>query len=143
MTWDELVRAAGDIDWVTYVASSGPDGRPHVAPVSPGFTEGTIWFGSRSSSRKVRNLRGNPNITFHWPVTPGSGPGELFARGVATLHDSEAARRRLWEDGVLGYDPIPFFRSPDNPDLVFVETAVSYASLLGPGFIRDIWRPGS
>lgn len=41
----------------------------------------------------------------------------------------------------MAYDLSMFFQSPDNPDLMFVETAVLHASLLGPGFKRDIWTP--
>lgn len=139
MTWDELVAAAHEISWITYVATADGSSRPHVAPVSPGFTEHTVWFASRASSRKVRNIRTNPAVAFHWPV--GSGPGELFVRGRAVVHDSPEARHRLWTDANLPFDPGGFFQSPDNPDLVFVETAAEYGSLLGPGFTRDVWKP--
>ncbi len=141
MTWDELVAAARDISWIAYLATADTSGRPHVAPVSPGFTEHTVWFGSRASSSKVRNIRTNPAVAFHWPVGSGSGPGELFLRGTATVHDSAEARHRLWTEANLPYDPAGFFQSPDNPDLVFVETAVEYGSVLGPNFVRDVWRP--
>ncbi|MDH5371956.1 MAG: pyridoxamine 5'-phosphate oxidase family protein [Acidimicrobiia bacterium] len=140
MTWDEFVEAAGEINWVTYLATAGPDGRPHVAPVSIGFTERTIWFGSLASSRKIRNIRVNPHVAFHWPVTTGSGPGELFARATARLHDSKESRLRLWEEIDLAYDLALFFQSAENPDLVFVEAAVTYASLLRADFTRDSWR---
>ena len=141
MTWDEFVSAAAELGWVTYAATAGRDGRPHVAPVSLGFTEGTIWFGTRKSSRKAGNLRDNPAIAFHWSVAAESGPGELFARGTAALHDSDEARHRLWVELDLAYDPAMFFQSPDNPDLVFVETMVSHGSLLRGDFTRDVWRP--
>jgi len=140
MIWDEFVQAARDINWITYLGTAGSDGRPHVAPVSLGFTAGTIWFASYGSSRKVKNIRQNPNVAFHWPVGSG-GPGELFARGTASVHGSEEARRRLWVELEMPYDLSMFFQSSDNPDLVFVETIVSHASLLGPDFKRNIWAP--
>ena len=40
-------------------------------------------------------------------------------------------------------EPAAFFQTPDNPDLAFVEIAPTYASLLGPDFTRDTWRPVS
>lgn len=65
----------------------------------------------------------------------------MFARGTAVLHDTEEARRRLWAELDMAYDLALFFQSPDNPNLVFAETAVSHASLLGPDFKRNIWTP--
>lgn len=65
MTWDEFVQAARDINWITYLGTAGADGRPHVAPVSLGFTEGTIWFATYGASRKARNIRQNPDVAFH------------------------------------------------------------------------------
>ncbi len=139
MIRDDFVQAARGINRITYLGTAGVDGRPHVAPVSLGFTEGTIWFATYGTSRKARNIRQNPAVAFHWPVGDG-GPGELFARGTAVLHDTEEARQRLRAELGLASDLTVFFRSPDNPKLVFVETEVGYASLLGPDFTCDIWR---
>ncbi len=73
----------------------------------------------------------------HRPVGSG-GPGESFVRGAAIVHSSEKTRRQFWVELEMAYDLSMFLQSPDNPDLVFVETAVSHASLLGPDFKRDI-----
>jgi general stress protein 26 len=143
MNWEELTEAAVAISWVTNLATADDAGRPHVAAVSVGFTQERVWFASRGSSRKIRNLHLNQQVALHWPVVTGTGPGELFMRGTARLHDSEEARRRLWTEANLAYDPAAFFQTPDNPDLVFVEIAPTYASLLGPDFNRDTWRPVS
>ena len=141
MIWDDFTTAATEISWITYLATTGEDRRPHVAPVSVGFSEETIWFASTDSSRKIRNLRENPSVAFHWPVGIGSGPGELFARGLATVHDDKEARGRLWSELDFAYDLAMFFQSADHPDLVFVEVAITHASLLGPDFTRDNWHP--
>lgn len=141
MTWDEFVNAAEEIGWPAYLGTADARGRPHVAAVAPGFSsEGVIWFATRAGSGKHRNLMENPAVAFHWAMA-GSGPGELFARGEARLHDSAEARERLWVEANLPYDPSSFFGSPDNPGVVFVETAVTSASLLGPDFRRRFWRP--
>lgn len=142
LAWSEVVEAADAISWVTYVATVGRDGRPHVAVVAPGLAEeGRIWFATRRGTRKHHNLIGNGEIAFHWPVATGSGPGELFARGVARLHDTDQARRQYW-NRVVPYDMTRFWGTPDNRYLVFVETRVSYASLVGPEFSRRTWSPG-
>lgn len=141
MTWDEFVQGASAVSWLVYVGTAQANGRPHVAPVSPGFTEDTIWFATRTGSRKFRNLSENPRAAFHWPVGGTEGPGELFARGTATLYTALEDRQRLWSAGVLSYDPAGFFGSPETPDLAFVETSVEYASILGPDFQRRTYRP--
>lgn len=143
LTWKEVADAAEAISWVTYVASVGRDGRPHLAVVAPGLAEeGRIWFATRKGTQKHRNLVANGEVAFHWPVTTGSGPGEMFARGVVRLHDGPEPRRRLWNE-VVPYDMSRFWGSPDNPDLVFGETRVTRVSLTGPEFVRRVWTPGS
>lgn len=141
LTWEEAADAAQEISWVTYVASIGRDRRPHVAVVAPGLAEeGRIWFATRRGSQKHRNLVANGEVAFHWPVTTGSGPGEMFARGVARLHDSPEARRRLW-NRVVPYDMATIWESAENRDLVFVEVRVTRLSLTGPEFVRRTWVP--
>ena len=34
-----------------------------------------------------------------------------------------------------------FWGSPDNPDLVFVETRITRAVLIGPVFTKRVWTP--
>ncbi len=140
MDWDEFVRAAKEVSWITYVGTADSDGHPHVAAVAPGFTHGTVWFATRRESKKYRNLMVNPHAGFHWPVGTGSGPGELACWGVARLDDSDEGRSRLWSSGILPYDMTQFWKSPDNPSLVFVETAVTRARLLGPDFVPRVWK---
>lgn len=141
MDWSEFVDAAGAISWLCYVGTADADGNPHVAPVAPGFEEGVIWFATRRASRKARNLAENPGVAFHWPVGGGTGPGELAAWGTGAVHDSPEERRRIWHSGVMPYDLAGFFGSADNEDVVFVETTVRRARLLGPDFRARVWTP--
>jgi len=141
LSWDEFAAGAQACGWVTYAATTGADGRPHVAVVSPGFEPGVIWFGTRPRTTKAHNLRVNADIAFHWPVGGGSGPGECFARGVAIIHDTPDQRRAVWESGVMPFDLSQFFGSPENDDHLFVRTEVTTASILGPDFVRRRWTP--
>lgn len=129
MQWSEVVDAATRSGWTTYIGTADAHARPHVAVVAPGFTEGTVWFATRASSRKCRNLRENAEVAFHWPVGNTAAPGELAAWGIATIHDTPDARSRLWNAGILPYNLADFFGDPDNPDLVFVEVALRRARL--------------
>ena len=143
MRWSEFVDAAREISWITYVGTADERGRPHVAAVAPGFSEGVVWFATRASSRKAHNLARNSEVAFHWPVGVGRGPGELAAWGRAVVHFGDEECRRIWESGVMSYDLEGFWESPENPDLVFVEAAVRRARLLGPDFVPRIWTPNA
>ncbi len=129
MQWDDFVDAGQRSGWTTYVGTADAAGHPHVAVVAPGFRDGTVWFATRASSKKCRNLRENAQVAFHWPIGNADAPGELAAWGTATLHDSREARRHIWGAGILPYDLAAFFGEPDNPDLVFVEVEVRRARL--------------
>lgn len=129
MEWAEVVDAARRSGWTTYIGTADAAGRPHVAIVAPGFTDGTVWFATRPSTRKLRNLRVNPEVAFHWPISNPDAPGELAAWGTATVHDSDAARRRIWESEVMPYDLAAFFGELAGSDVVFVEVAVRRARL--------------
>ena len=108
--------------------------------VAPGFAEQTIWFATRRGTRKLANIASNEHVFMHWSVG-GAGPGELFIKGKGTVHDSDEERQRLWTEANLPYDPNGFFGGPDNADVVFVSIEVEMARLLGPNFVRKVWRP--
>lgn len=136
MEWVDFVEAAKSTNWITYVGTADADGTPHVAAVAPGFAPGAVWFATNRSSKKFRNLEQNPAVAFHWPVGSG-GIGEVAAWGSATLHTTAAERARIWAAGIFEYDLERFFRSPDNEELVFAETAIERARLVGPDFTVD------
>ncbi len=140
MDWDRFTKAAAEISWIAYLGTADRQGRPHVAPVAPGFTHGAVWFATRASSKKWRNLLVNPEVALHWPVGTGSGPGEVAAWGTAVPHEGESERHRIWDAGILPYDLAGFFKSRDNPDLVFAEVVVRRARLLGPDHIPMVWN---
>ena len=48
-----------------WVATTRPDGRPHVVPVWGLWMDGAFYFGTEAESRKGRNLATNPHIVVH------------------------------------------------------------------------------
>ncbi len=46
-----------------WVATTWPDGRPHVMPVWAVWDAGYLWFSSSLGSRKARNLDADPRLT--------------------------------------------------------------------------------
>jgi PPOX class probable F420-dependent enzyme len=59
-SWAEDRLAASHDYWV---ATTRPDGRPHVMPVWAVWDAGYLWFSSSRGSRKARNLDADPRLT--------------------------------------------------------------------------------
>src|SRR5207302_4746982 len=52
-----------------WLATTKPDGRPHVAAVGALWVDGKIYFTSSSRTRKGRNLAANPDCVFSVSLT--------------------------------------------------------------------------
>ena len=80
LAWAEVeARFASSHDY--WLATTWPDGRPHVMPVW-GVWDGTgLWFSSSARSRKMANLRRDPRcvVTGDDPVDP------VIVEGVAEV----------------------------------------------------------
>jgi general stress protein 26 len=65
-TWDEVAEriAAARNYWI---ATTTPEGRPHLRPVDGVFVEGTLAFGGSPATRWVRNLEQRPAISISLP----------------------------------------------------------------------------
>lgn len=92
-----------------WVASTRPDGRPHVAPVWAAWEDDALWFGTDPGSVKARNLRSDPRVVVHLE----SGDEVVVVEGtvehveVASLAEDVAARvdasfARRYRDGESG-----------------------------------------
>lgn len=139
LSWDDLsaaVHAAGD---GLFMATTGRDGRPHVAFVSPGWTDERLWISTFAGSQKATNLRARPDVAMTCAASPETN---LLIRGTARLVDDPEEVGRRWTEGVLPYDPSAFFSGPDDPEALFVEIVPTMASIhpIGPGPTRR-WHP--
>lgn len=74
-----------------WVATTGPDGSPHVAPLWGVWVADAVWFGTDPTSAKGRNLGRDPRVVVHLE----SG-GE-----VVIVHGSAEVRRFTDEDPAL------------------------------------------
>jgi hypothetical protein len=72
-----------------WVATTGPDGAPHVAAVWAVFVDGAVCFSTGARSRKARNLAADPRCV----VTPEGAAEAVVVRGVARLLVSPSAQR--------------------------------------------------
>ena len=83
----ERLRASANY----WLATTWPDGRPHVMPVWGVWLDGALWWSSGLRSRKARNLARDPRCTVTTRTRRarrGRGLGEVV-RGP-----SEGRRRR-------------------------------------------------
>jgi len=140
LTWAELRDAVQGAGEGVYLATTGQDGRPHVAFVMPGWADGRLWISTFASSQKAANLRHRRDVAMTCPPSPETN---LLIRATARLVEDPAETARAWDAGVLPYDPGMFFSGPADPEALFVELVVAAASIhpLGPGPTRR-WQPG-
>jgi general stress protein 26 len=134
MNWTEVCEHLGGL---AHCATATPDGRPHVALAAVAVDGERLWFGTRASSTKARNIAVNPQVALMW-----SPAAEVYVRGVAELVDDTDEKRRVWDAGLFDYDLATFFGSADDPDFVFVRIQPQSATVLtqsADGIVRREW----
>ncbi len=62
-----------------WVATTWPNGRPHVMPVWGVWVQGVLYFSTHRRSRKARNLAANPAVVVHLE----SGDDAVIVEGSA------------------------------------------------------------
>ena len=95
-----------------YIATTGQDGEPHLAPVAVNWVDDDIVAFVLSSGRKVRNVKQNPRATVHFSVGPDTNWDSCIVWGRARIESSVEGRRALW--GRMGYDLSAF--EPGGPE---------------------------
>jgi pyridoxamine 5'-phosphate oxidase-like protein len=80
--WSRALKQLGSSAAGTYwLATTNPDGSPHVAGTGALWVDGKVYFVSGTRTRKSRNLAGNPSCVFSV-----SRPGiDLVLEGTAIL----------------------------------------------------------
>ena len=72
-----------------WIGTSGPDGRPHAAPVWAVWLDGLLYFSTGNESRKGRNLASNPAVVVH---VEGKQGEIVIVEGTAEATSGEALR---------------------------------------------------
>ena len=131
-----------------FLATVGPDDRPHVAMVAPVCDDDApggpvVWVATNRSSRKAVNAMARPDVAAHAAVDPARGRSQVFFRGTVEVVDDPAQNARLWNSGLMPYDPAMFFGTPDNPDMVLLRITPTYASSLSMGSAPLTWTPAT
>jgi PPOX class probable F420-dependent enzyme len=87
-TWAQERLAASRNYWV---ATSRPDGRPHVAPVWGVWLDNQFLFSTGQRTVKARNLTANPNVV----ICTERADEAVFLEGVAATLSDAAIRNRF------------------------------------------------
>jgi nitroimidazol reductase NimA-like FMN-containing flavoprotein (pyridoxamine 5'-phosphate oxidase superfamily) len=106
--WAEVERRLVEAA-VYWLATTRPDGRPHVVPRWGVWLDGAFWYDGSPQTRHVRNLLGNEACTLHLEdgtsavivegtAGPTSSPGPTLGRRLSTAFGKYKE---------LGYSPAP------------------------------------
>lgn len=109
----DLVASKG----IAMLASNGEEGIPRIKAFVKVETEGLhrIWFSTNTSSRRVRDLRGDGRASVYF--CDEERYRGLLLTGSITVRSDEEARKRLWREGCEIYYP----GGVDDPDYTVLE----------------------
>jgi len=84
-----------------WIATTRPDGRPHVMPVWGVWLDGALYFGTDRSSRKSQNLSANPAVVVHLEsgdeavIAEGSASGDIDGDEMQRLDEAYLAKYQM------------------------------------------------
>ena len=111
--------------WLATPAADGGINARVVVPLPgvPGEDDWTIWFGTRSSSRKAQEIRRAGRLTLGYQHHPDRAYVSL--QGRATLVEDRSTIRDLWREEFR-----PFFpQGPEQSEIAFVRIDVDRIEL--------------
>jgi general stress protein 26 len=130
LAWTDVVATVTAAGGGVFLATTGADGRPHVAWVMPGWADERMWLATYTSSQKATNLRHRADVAMTCAPRPEAN---VLIRATARLVTDGDEAAKLWADGVLPYDPTNFFRGPQDPETQFVELIPTDATITDLG----------
>jgi len=118
-TWADERLTKGHNYWV---ATTRPDGRPHLMPVWGVWWKGAFWFSTGEKTVKARNLAANP----HCVICPDRGDEAVILEGQAELVPASPALADLWKVYKQKYawdvKNSPFYAVRPSAAFGFIET---------------------
>jgi PPOX class probable F420-dependent enzyme len=90
LTWDWVDRRLLAMREI-WVATASPGGRPDAVPVWFWWDGGQLYFSTKATSRKARNLARNPHLVVH----NGDGADPIIIEGEAERVEGAAELERV------------------------------------------------
>ena len=99
LEWSEVERRLESAP-VYWIASTRPDGRPHVIPRDGTWVDGGLYYGGSPKTVHSRNISKNPEVVVHI----GDGQEAIIVEGAIEIEKpSEEKAKRLSEASFAKY----------------------------------------
>jgi general stress protein 26 len=89
----EIMAAAGTCALITLDAKNLP--RVRVMDPFPPESDFTVWFGTNTKTRKVEQIKNNPNVTLYYLDSDSSG--YVMIQGMAHLVNDPKEKEKRWK----------------------------------------------
>jgi len=90
LTWSSVDRRLRSLREI-WVATAGADARPHAVPVWFWWDGGAVYFTTKASTRKARNLFAQPEIV----ILNGDGADPIIIEGRVEFVDDQQELERV------------------------------------------------
>jgi hypothetical protein len=94
----EALAGSGEHDSRSWLATTNPDGSPHLTGLGPLYVSGQFYFTTGETTRKGRNLARDPRCT----LGVSTGEFDLAVEGTAVIVDDRELVADLAERWVAG-----------------------------------------
>ena len=89
----EIIDASGTCALITLDDESIPMAR--IMDPFPPESDFTVWFGTKAESRKVNQIKDNPNVTLYYQDSDSSG--YVVVHGTAQIIDDQKEKQKRWK----------------------------------------------
>ena len=106
---------------------------------SAGVEGERLTFTTRMTSAKAANIRTDQRVAMMWQ----GNSAETYVWGEATLIDSPAVKKQVWESGIVPFDLSHFYGTVDSPGWLVVSVVPKRAVAMlqtSEGLIRRAWH---
>ena len=97
----EVITASGTCALITLDDKSIPMVR--IMDPFPPESDFTVWFGTNVKSRKVNQIKKNPNVTIYYQDIDASG--YVVIHGTAQIIDNQKEKQERWKDSWEDFYP--------------------------------------
>ncbi|MCW5518776.1 pyridoxamine 5'-phosphate oxidase family protein [Aureitalea sp. L0-47] len=97
----EIIKEAGTCVLITLDDESIPMAR--IMDPFPPESDFTVWFGTKSESRKVDQIKNNPTVTLYYQDSDASG--YVVIHGKAQIVDDEKEKEKRWKNAWEAFYP--------------------------------------
>lgn len=120
---EKVLALIKDVDYALLATREGGTGPMHARPMAfrAGEFDGTLWFFTKKSSRKVRELAANPETLLCF--ADATHQNYVSATGKSDVVSDRGKVKELWTEVYRTWFP----QGPDDPEIVLIRVTVDHA----------------